>query len=110
MIHLIFFQARLDAIQTDPGTYCNEPDGPPDHYETWQESFDLDERKGEISDLLVANTDVRALFTKLVSLANRVFLFFDLLVKIMLFIFKVKLSKFTNLCYKLALRVISRRV
>ncbi|XP_033645052.1 BSD domain-containing protein 1-like [Asterias rubens] len=59
-------KARLYAIQVSPGTYCNDPDGPPCLYEDWLASFDTDEYKGEISDLLVANTDVRAIYTKLV--------------------------------------------
>ncbi len=35
-------------------------------YEDWLALFDTEEHKGDISDLLVANTDVRAIYTKLV--------------------------------------------
>ncbi|XP_071964258.1 BSD domain-containing protein 1-like isoform X2 [Antedon mediterranea] len=59
-------KAKLHAIQTEPGTYCNEPDGPLDHYEKWCQAFSLEDNKGEISELLVVNTNVRSLYTKMV--------------------------------------------
>ncbi|XP_063968640.1 BSD domain-containing protein 1-like [Lytechinus pictus] len=61
-------RARLHAMQTDPTTYCSDPDGVPD-YKEWMESFNVESFKGEISELLVVNTDVRALYTKLVPAA-----------------------------------------
>jgi hypothetical protein len=61
------FQARLRAIQLDSGTYLDEPSGPPEQYEMWLPSFSLDAQKGNISELLVANVEVRALYTQLVS-------------------------------------------
>ncbi|CAH1253251.1 BSDC1 [Branchiostoma lanceolatum] len=62
-------QARLHNMQIDPGTYCNEPDGPQDLYLKWLETFDLEGIKGDISDLLVAKNEVRALYTRLVPSA-----------------------------------------
>ncbi|XP_035666081.1 BSD domain-containing protein 1-like [Branchiostoma floridae] len=62
-------QARLHNMQIDPGTYCNEPDGPQDQYFKWLETFDLEGIKGDISDLLVAKNEVRALYTRLVPSA-----------------------------------------
>ncbi|XP_019633254.1 PREDICTED: BSD domain-containing protein 1-like isoform X1 [Branchiostoma belcheri] len=62
-------QARLHNMQIDPGTYCNEPDGPQDLYIKWLETFDLEGIKGDISDLLVAKNEVRALYTRLVPSA-----------------------------------------
>ena len=34
----------------------------------WVPSFDLDSHKGEISELLVSNVEVRALYTQMVSM------------------------------------------
>ncbi|XP_030838848.1 BSD domain-containing protein 1 [Strongylocentrotus purpuratus] len=61
-------RARLHAMQTDPTTYCSDPDGVPE-FKEWMESFNVENFKGEISELLVVNTDVRALYTKLVPAA-----------------------------------------
>ncbi|CAB4025636.1 Hypothetical predicted protein, partial [Paramuricea clavata] len=57
-------QARLQEMQTNPETYRNEPDC--DAYQRWCETFDLDSKKGEVSELLVNNPDVRRLYTKFV--------------------------------------------
>ncbi|XP_038056917.1 BSD domain-containing protein 1-like [Patiria miniata] len=59
-------KARLHSMQIDAGTYCTDPEGPAHVYEDWLLSFDTDKYKGDISDLLVSNTDVRAIYTKLV--------------------------------------------
>ncbi|XP_013380045.1 BSD domain-containing protein 1 [Lingula anatina] len=59
-------QARVYAIQIDPGTYCQEPEGPPEKYKEWLEKFQLEDKKGEISELLVARVEVRSLYTQLV--------------------------------------------
>lgn len=61
-------QARLHAIQLDASTYMDPPDGPPEQYNKWLQSFEIDQHKGEISELLVSKVEVRALYTKLVSL------------------------------------------
>ena len=60
-------QARLRAIQLDPSTYCDEPEGDSEEYKKWLDSFVLDSKKGDISELLVINVDVRSLYTQLVS-------------------------------------------
>ncbi|XP_043997894.1 BSD domain-containing protein 1 isoform X1 [Gambusia affinis] len=62
-------KARLYSLQADPATYCNEPDGPPEQFECWLSSFSLDEKKGEISELLVNSPSIRALYTKMVPAA-----------------------------------------
>ncbi|KAK3089167.1 hypothetical protein FSP39_001409, partial [Pinctada imbricata] len=59
-------KARLHAIQVDAETYCNPPSGPEKLYHTWEESFIIDEHKGDISELLVSKVEVRAFYTKLV--------------------------------------------
>ncbi|KAK6179613.1 hypothetical protein SNE40_011931 [Patella caerulea] len=59
-------KARLHAIQVDPGTYLNEPTGPREHFIEWCRHFDMESRKGDVSELLVSKVEVRALYTKLV--------------------------------------------
>uniref|UniRef100_A0A8C0CJL2 BSD domain containing 1 n=1 Tax=Balaenoptera musculus TaxID=9771 RepID=A0A8C0CJL2_BALMU len=61
--------ARLYSLQSDPATYCNEPDGPPELFDTWLSQFCLEEKKGEISELLVGSPSIRALYTKMVPAA-----------------------------------------
>lgn len=61
------YKARLHAIQTDPTTYTTEP-SPADSYREWLSSFDVESSKGNISELLVSNVEVRALYTQLVPL------------------------------------------
>ncbi|XP_076841799.1 BSD domain-containing protein 1 isoform X2 [Brachyhypopomus gauderio] len=62
-------KARLYSLQADPATYCNEPDGPPEQFDAWLSSFSLEERKAEISELLVSSPSIRALYTKMVPAA-----------------------------------------
>lgn len=62
------FQAQLHAIQIDPGTYLTAPSGPKEAFEKWLTTFDQDSCKGDISELLVANVEVRSLYTQLVSM------------------------------------------
>ena len=67
------------AIQLDPETYLREPQGPKEEYDTWLNDFNLEDRKGDISELLVANADVRLLYTQMVI---HVVHFQDLLLKV----------------------------
>lgn len=60
-------KARLHAIQVDLGTYCSEPTGSQEKYQEWQKSFDLEAKKGEVSELLVSKVELRAFYTKLVK-------------------------------------------
>ncbi|XP_039367366.1 BSD domain-containing protein 1 isoform X5 [Mauremys reevesii] len=62
-------KARLYTLQSDPATYCNEPDGPTELFESWLSQFHLEEKKGEISELLVTSPSIRALYTKMVPVA-----------------------------------------
>lgn len=62
-------KARLYSLQADPATYCNEPDGPPEQFDNWLCSFSLEDKKGEISELLVSSPSIRALYTKMVPAA-----------------------------------------
>lgn len=62
-------KARLYSLQADPATYCNEPDGPAEQFDSWLSSFSLEEKKGDISELLVNSPSIRALYTKMVPAA-----------------------------------------
>ncbi|KAG9492799.1 hypothetical protein GDO78_001001 [Eleutherodactylus coqui] len=62
-------KARLYSLQSDPATYCNEPDGPLTQFDAWLTSWDSEERKADISELLVSSPSIRALYTKMVPAA-----------------------------------------
>ncbi|XP_006862217.1 PREDICTED: BSD domain-containing protein 1 isoform X1 [Chrysochloris asiatica] len=62
-------KARLYCLQSDPATYCNEPDGPPELFDAWLSKFCLEEKKGQISELLIGSPSIRALYTKMVPAA-----------------------------------------
>ncbi|NXH14295.1 BSDC1 protein, partial [Bucco capensis] len=62
-------KARLYSLQSDPATYCNEPDGPAELFEAWLSQFNLEEKKGEIAELLATSPSIRALYTKMVPVA-----------------------------------------
>ncbi|KAM4541640.1 BSD domain-containing protein 1 [Odontesthes bonariensis] len=62
-------KARLYSLQADPATYCNEPDGPPEQFDNWLSTFGLEDKKGEISELLLNSPSIRALYTKMVPAA-----------------------------------------
>ncbi|XP_061870305.1 BSD domain-containing protein 1 isoform X1 [Colius striatus] len=62
-------KARLYSLQSDPATYCNEPDGPAELLEAWLSEFNLEEKKGEIAELLATSPSIRALHTKMVPVA-----------------------------------------
>lgn len=57
-------KARLHAVQIDPATYTTEPSS--ERYQEWLSKTNLDDVKGDISDILVSNVEVRALYTQLV--------------------------------------------
>lgn len=40
--------------------------GPPEQFDNWLSSFSLEDKKGEISELLVNSPSIRALYTKMV--------------------------------------------
>ncbi|NWR25525.1 BSDC1 protein, partial [Emberiza fucata] len=63
-------KARLYSLQSDPATYCNEPDGPAELLEAWLAQFSLEEKKGEIAELLATSPSIRALYTKMVRAQN----------------------------------------
>ncbi|TNN60093.1 BSD domain-containing protein 1 [Liparis tanakae] len=65
-------KARLYSLQADPATYCNEPDGPPEQFDNWLSTFSLEDQKAGLSELLVSSPSIRALYTKMINLANAV--------------------------------------
>nr|XP_056702861.1 BSD domain-containing protein 1 isoform X1 [Euleptes europaea] len=62
-------KARLYSLQSDPATYCNEPDGPSELFEAWLSHFNLEEKKKEVSELLGSSPSIRSLYTKMVPVA-----------------------------------------
>lgn len=44
--------------------------GPPEQFDAWLSSFSLEEKKAEISELLVNSPSIRALYTKMVRPAS----------------------------------------
>ncbi|XP_069997243.1 BSD domain-containing protein 1 isoform X3 [Penaeus vannamei] len=59
-------QAAIYAISQDPETFTTDPEGEETQYETWVETFDLEARQTELSDLLVNNQPLRHHYTTLV--------------------------------------------
>jgi len=59
-------KARLHALQLDPATYCDDASGPAEHYQAWLDTFILEDNKGDISEMLVTNSEVRSIYTQLV--------------------------------------------
>ena len=51
----------------DTGTYINEPSGSLEQFAVWVKSFDIDSKKGDISELLISMVEVRSLYATLVS-------------------------------------------
>lgn len=62
------YKARLQSIQTNPGTFCTDPDDVQD-FNVWMSTFDVDSMKSTIAELLVDSGPIRALYTKLVPTA-----------------------------------------
>lgn len=69
---LLFRQTQLYKIQTDPKTYCHEPEGPPELYENWLESFDINEFQEEMTKIMMTCSEVQNLYDKFVSMINNI--------------------------------------
>jgi len=59
-------RAKIHQIQTEVGTYCNEPEGPSQEFEEWRNNFDFDSKRTEMSELLVKIPEIRAIYSRLV--------------------------------------------
>ncbi|CAL1275862.1 unnamed protein product [Larinioides sclopetarius] len=58
--------SQLYMIRKDPKTFCHEPEGPPEMYENWLESFDLSEHQEEMTEIMITCSEVRDIYDKLV--------------------------------------------
>ncbi|GFT34439.1 BSD domain-containing protein 1 [Nephila pilipes] len=61
-----WWQSQLYLIRKDPKTFCHEPEGPPEMYENWLESFDPNEHQEEMTEIMVTCSEVRDIYDKLV--------------------------------------------
>ncbi|CAL1275864.1 unnamed protein product [Larinioides sclopetarius] len=61
-----WWQSQLYMIRKDPKTFCHEPEGPPEMYENWLESFDLSEHQEEMTEIMITCSEVRDIYDKLV--------------------------------------------
>ncbi|CAF0765356.1 unnamed protein product [Didymodactylos carnosus] len=57
--------SELNKIQNDETIYLNDP-VPRDLYNQWKSNFNVDSKKGEISQLLIDNSNVRSIYSRLV--------------------------------------------
>ncbi|KAE8721340.1 polygalacturonase-like [Hibiscus syriacus] len=55
------FEMQIRVLQSDRSTYCMEPEDLED-FENWKLGFNLEEKKGEIEDLLSENPVIRNIF------------------------------------------------
>ncbi|KAL4285488.1 hypothetical protein GQ457_16G030290 [Hibiscus cannabinus] len=60
------FEMQIRALQSDTSTYCMEPEDLED-FENWKLGFNLEEKKGEIEDLLTENSVIRIIFKEVDS-------------------------------------------
>lgn len=54
----------VSAVQSDPRTYCHEPDGAPEDYESWLEKFNLLDQ--DVQAIMRTSPDVRQYHAQLV--------------------------------------------
>ncbi|KAK7080856.1 BSD domain-containing protein 1 [Halocaridina rubra] len=59
-------QAAIYAISQDAATFLTDPEGEEKQYEEWLQTFDLESKQTELSDLLVNNQPLRHNYTALV--------------------------------------------
>ncbi|KAK8511231.1 hypothetical protein V6N13_013650 [Hibiscus sabdariffa] len=60
------FEMQIRALQSDTSTYCMEPEDLED-FENWKLGFNLEEKRGEIEDLLTENSVIRIIFKEVDS-------------------------------------------
>ncbi|KAH7836875.1 hypothetical protein Vadar_006806 [Vaccinium darrowii] len=59
------FNAQLHSIQSDPNTYCEEPEDVED-YEKWKLAFVLDEKSEEVESLVEENGNMEEIYNRVV--------------------------------------------
>lgn len=60
------WEVLLASVQGDPMTFCHEPEGPPDDYESWLETFSLIDHERQVEQLLNSVPDIDKFYRKLV--------------------------------------------
>lgn len=60
------WQQLLAEVQTDADTYCREPSGPPEHYESWLMSFNLIDYQRQMDHLLKTVPQMQHFYSQLV--------------------------------------------
>ncbi|CAA0828138.1 BSD domain-containing protein [Striga hermonthica] len=60
-----WFEAQLGAIQSDPATFCEDPEDV-EEYGKWKSGFDLEKNKDEIDGLVGENGNLEGVYKKFV--------------------------------------------
>ncbi|CAG2178588.1 unnamed protein product, partial [Oppiella nova] len=60
------WQELLSEVQTDANTYCREPTGAPEHYESWLMTFNLIDYQRQMDHLLQTVPQMKEFYTQLV--------------------------------------------
>ncbi|XP_012847914.1 PREDICTED: BSD domain-containing protein 1-like [Erythranthe guttata] len=60
-----WFESQVSAVQSDPNTFCEEPEDV-EEYKKWKLTFDLDEKKGEIEDMVGENGNLEGVYERVV--------------------------------------------
>ncbi|KAL7084148.1 hypothetical protein ACP275_14G207300 [Erythranthe tilingii] len=60
-----WFESQVSAVQSDPNTFCEEPEDV-EEYNKWKLTFDLDEKKGEIEDMVGENANLEGIYERVV--------------------------------------------
>lgn len=60
------WKTLLSDIQKDPKTYCREPSGPPEHYESWLMTFNLIDYQRQMDHLLQNIPEMKQFYSELV--------------------------------------------
>ncbi|GER24794.1 BSD domain-containing protein [Striga asiatica] len=63
-----WFEAQLGAIQSDPATFCEDPEDV-EEYVKWRSGFDLEKNKDEIDGLVAENGNLEGVYKKFVPSA-----------------------------------------
>lgn len=66
LVPMDWWQTQLYMIRKDPKTYCHEPEGPPEMYESWLESFDISDYQDEMTTIMITYPSVQDFYDKLV--------------------------------------------
>ncbi|XP_058077856.1 uncharacterized protein LOC131226156 [Magnolia sinica] len=59
------FESQVMGIQSDPGTYCEDPEDE-EEFKKWKSGFELEEKRDEIESLISENGIMEGIYAKLV--------------------------------------------